>query len=142
MKATGYLKVLLFGLIIFIGLWLVTDISALDLVKKPALVFGLSILFILILLNWKMVNNLREIKYEKLSEEEKKVADIQESAWYQNLMQKLTSTKLFKCNCMSGSMSLNLSIYLESSIKLLGADGGSMPVMSLKFGSLTSIINL
>lgn len=93
MKASGYLRILLFGLIIFIGLWLITDISALDLVKKPELVFGFTILFIAILFNGKLVANLRQIKFEKLSKEEQKVADVQESTWYANLMQKLTSTK-------------------------------------------------
>lgn len=93
MKASGYLRILLFGLIIFIGLWLITDISALDLVKKPELVFGFTILFIAILFNGKLVANLRQIKFEKLSKEEQKVADVQESTWYTNLMQKLTSTK-------------------------------------------------
>ena len=93
MKATGYLRILLFGLIIFISLWLITDISALDLVKKPELVVGFTILFIVILFNGKMAANLRKIRYDKLNEEEKKAADVQESAWYANLMQKLTSTK-------------------------------------------------
>jgi cytochrome c oxidase cbb3-type subunit 3 len=93
MKTKVYLRVIIFGLIIFTGLFCITDISALDLVEKPELVLGLTILLIAILFNGKMSANLREIKYAKLSEEDKKAAVIKESRWYKNLMQKLTSTK-------------------------------------------------
>ncbi|MCK5815860.1 MAG: c-type cytochrome [Flavobacteriaceae bacterium] len=93
MKTTGYLKVTLFGLIVFGGLWYLTDISASDLVKKPELVVGLTILLIAILFNGKIVRNLREIKYKKLSEEEQKEMAIAKNDWYKNLIQKLTKTK-------------------------------------------------
>lgn len=93
MKAKVYLRVIIFGLIIFTGLFCITDISALDLVENPELVLGLTILLIAILFNGKMSANLRKIKYEKLSEEDKKAAVIKESRWYKNLVQKLTSTK-------------------------------------------------
>lgn len=90
----GYIKTGVFTIIVIIILWsLIGTKSALDFVKEPELVFGLTILVIAILFNGKIIRNLRKVRYENLTDEEKAAHDASESAWMQNLMQKLTRTK-------------------------------------------------
>lgn len=68
----SYIRTFLFAIVVFTTLWFLLDSkTALDFVKKPEIVFGLAILFILILFNGKIVKDLNEVKYSKLSEEEK-----------------------------------------------------------------------
>lgn len=93
MKSTEYLKVVLFSLLIFIGLGYLIDVSALDLIEKPELIFGFTILIIAILINGKIARNLRKIRYEKLTLEEQKILDTKENIWWNSLLQKLTKTK-------------------------------------------------
>lgn len=90
----GYIKTTVFAIVVFAILWyFIGSKSALDFVKEPELVFGLTILIIAILFNGKINRNLNKVRYENLTEEEKAAHDKTESSWMQNLMQKLTRTK-------------------------------------------------
>lgn len=90
----GYLKTIVFAIITFGVLWyFIGTKAALDFVKEPELVFGLVILLIVILINGKIRTNLRNVRFDKLSEEEKAAATTADKDWYKNLMQKLTATK-------------------------------------------------
>ena len=67
-----YVRTFLFGILVLATLWYISNpISALDFVKKPEIVFALGVLIIAILFNGKIVKELHETRYEKLSEEEK-----------------------------------------------------------------------
>ncbi|OIQ41818.1 MAG: cytochrome C oxidase subunit III [Bacteroidetes bacterium MedPE-SWsnd-G1] len=90
----GYLKTTVFAIIIFGVLWyFIGTKAALDFVKEPELVFGLVILLIVILINSKVRKNLRQVRFDKLSDEEKALETTAQANWYKNLMQKLTATK-------------------------------------------------
>ncbi len=92
MKSTGYLRIILFTLIVFTAIWYFTDISALDLVQKPEISLALTILLIIIIFNGKVVNNLKKIRHEKLSALEKSGAVVKDD-WFKNLMKSLTKSK-------------------------------------------------
>jgi len=69
----SYIRTLLFGILVFAVLWYISNpISAIDFVNKPEIVFALGVLIIAILFNGKIVKNLHEARFDKLSEEEKK----------------------------------------------------------------------
>ena len=90
----GYLKTALFAIIIFAILWyFISSKSALDFVQEPELVFGLVILLVAVLFNGKINRNLKKIRFEKLSEEEKALYKVEENSWLKDLVQKLTRTK-------------------------------------------------
>ncbi|AOW20656.1 cbb3-type cytochrome c oxidase N-terminal domain-containing protein [Urechidicola croceus] len=94
MKTKSFLKVILLSIIIFGILWyLFEDKSAVYFVQHPEVVLGLTVLFIAILLNGKIGSNLEEIRYEKLTEEEKIKFNTSKYGWYHSLMKKLTKAK-------------------------------------------------
>jgi len=95
MKSTRYFKIIIFGLLIFIGLGYLIDVTALDLIQKPELIISFALLIITILFNGKIVNNLRKIKFEKLTQEEQQALNqhLEKNIWWTNLLQKLTKTK-------------------------------------------------
>ncbi len=89
-----YLKTTIVFILIFGVLWyLIGSETALDYVQKPEIVIGLAILFIVILFNGKMADNLNNIRYDKLSDEEKEAYSASKNSWYHNLMQSMTKSK-------------------------------------------------
>ena len=94
MKSTEYLRTVLFGLILFIGLWyLIGNITALDLIEKPELLIGFSLLILVLLVNGKISSNYRKIKHKQLTPEEQKSSNTQTNVWWSYLLQQLTKTK-------------------------------------------------
>ena len=89
----SYIRTFLFAIVVFAVLWYLSGtISAIDFVKKPEIVFGLTILLIAILFNGKVVKNLHDIQYEKLSEEEKAKQGTQ-SSWLGKMYKKSLGSK-------------------------------------------------
>ncbi|PHR69424.1 MAG: cytochrome C oxidase subunit III [Lutibacter sp.] len=89
----SYIRTFLFAIVVFAILWYLSGtISALDFVKKPEIVFGLAVLLIAILFNGKVVKNLNDIQYEKLSEEEKEKQNVQNN-WLEKMYKKSLGTK-------------------------------------------------
>ena len=78
----GYLKTTFFAIVIFAILWyFIGSKSALDFVEQPELVFGLSILIIVILINSKIRANLRKIRAEKKYGDDKDALNAAENDW-------------------------------------------------------------
>lgn len=89
----SYIKTLVFAIIILFGIWYLSDsISALDVVKKPELIAGLAVLLIALIFNGKITNDLRKIRYEKLTDEEKLKLET-EGDWLMKTYKKLLGSK-------------------------------------------------
>lgn len=72
MKLTSYIKTTLLTVVILgVLFYFLKPISALDFIEKPELILALVFLIILILFNGKINNDLRQIKFDNLSEEER-----------------------------------------------------------------------
>ncbi|MCF6280106.1 MAG: c-type cytochrome [Flavobacteriaceae bacterium] len=91
----SHIRTFLFAIVLFTILWYISDsTTALDFVKKPAIVFALSALFIAILFNGTIVKNLEKIKYDKLSEQEKQAYQLKnEKSWFSKTYKNLLGSK-------------------------------------------------
>ncbi len=94
MKLISYIKTIVFAAIVFGVLYYFTGpISALELVEKPELLFGLLILIVLLLVNGKISRELSRARDNKLTEEQKANKALKQKQWYDNLMKKLVDSK-------------------------------------------------
>lgn len=94
MKFISYIKTLVFAAIIFGTLWyFIKPTTSLELVEKPEILLGLFILILLILFNGKISRDLKQIRFDKFSEEEKVKQLKKQTQWYENLVQKLVDSK-------------------------------------------------
>lgn len=85
----SYIRTLLFVILVFAILWYISNpMNALDFLKRPEIVFALGVLIIAILFNGKIVKNLNETRYEKLSNEEKEKYAVQND-WLNTTYQKM-----------------------------------------------------
>ena len=74
----SYLKTFLFVIIVLTTLWYISNpLNALDYVKRPEIVIAIGVLIITILMNGKIVKDLHETRFEKLSKEEKEKYETQ-----------------------------------------------------------------
>lgn len=91
----SYIKSGIFILFVFAVLWYLTGgISALELVKNPMLSLSLFVLIIALISNSQSVSTLRQVRYDKMTEEEKvKYHEAQENNWLKRTYKKLLGSK-------------------------------------------------
>jgi len=89
MKFKGYLKTAIFAVIVFVILWNLLNLTALELVEQPGVMLALAILLIAIFFNGKIVSNLRQMREANLTDAEKS----SQPDWYKSLLKKLTKSK-------------------------------------------------
>lgn len=89
----SYIKTFVFAILVFFGIWYLSNpVSTLDIITKPESIGSLFVLIIALIFNGKIASDLRKIRYEKLSEEEKLKFDTQ-GDWLMKTYKKLLGSK-------------------------------------------------